>query len=93
MFRVPVNLLIVPEHLFADSGGADEPGLARVIEQRCIAPPTERVLVLIFACLQQQPARGKVFGDPRVGFFHEFACPRFYFRYKRSIWGHQLHQG
>ena len=52
--RHPVDFLIVPHEVVAHRGHPDEPGLARIVDERCAAAPAVRIVVLdLRGCKEQ----------------------------------------
>ena len=76
VLRHPVDPIVVGDELVFERGGLDVPRRARVVEQRRVAAPAERVGVLVDPLLQHQPAVGQILLDQRIGFLDEDAAPR-----------------
>ena len=71
--RIPVDLLVVGDHVAGVVRRADIPGLPGVIEQRRVASPAMRIAVRISFLLEEQAARLQVGSDLRIRDFEEFA--------------------
>ncbi len=57
VFRQPVDLLVVGEHLLFELRSLDEPASPRVLNQRIFfGSPTERIIVQILFLMPEQPA-------------------------------------
>ena len=54
-FRNPVDGMVVRHQLVAHLGHLDKPRLPRVIDERRVAPPAVRVVVLKFGRVKEQP--------------------------------------
>jgi len=74
--RHPVDRAVRGEQPVADGRHADEPRRARVVDQRRVAAPAERVVVLEALGLDEQPVLFEHFDDQRVGVLDEFSRPR-----------------
>ena len=72
----PVDLLIVRQQALLERRRLDVPGRARIVEQRRVAAPAERIGVLVDPLLEHQPALGELLLDQRVGVLDEDAAPR-----------------
>ena len=56
VLRQPVDAAVVLEHLLLEGGGADEPTLARILDQRVFfRPPTERIVVDVLLLVEERP--------------------------------------
>ena len=51
-FRDPVDLIVVADQVILHRCHLDEPGLSRIVDQRCVTAPAERVAVLEGRCLE-----------------------------------------
>ncbi|GBC76410.1 hypothetical protein HRbin07_00611 [bacterium HR07] len=71
MLRVPVNVLVVLDDLLLFRRRLDEIGVARIVEQRGLAAPAERVLVFISPRFIQQSTLLQVLYNHRVGVLDE----------------------
>ena len=72
----PVDGVVVADQIFANRGHLDKPGFSRVIDQRGVAAPAERVAVLKLRRGEQQPPRFQVIQNQRIGVFDKHAGPR-----------------
>ncbi len=63
----PLDRLVARDEPLLDLGGADEPRLARVVQERGLAAPAVRVVVLVALALDQEPALLQLAGDLLVG--------------------------
>ena len=60
----PVDLLVVGQHLVFELRRADEPALARILDQRIFfGPPAERILVQVLLLMIEQPAMPQLARD------------------------------
>ena len=56
MLRLPLDLLVVLQHLVDESSGLDEPGSTRVLDQRILTRPrTEGIVVAIHFLMKERP--------------------------------------
>ena len=56
MLRLPLDLLVVLQHLVDESSGLDEPGSTRVLDQRVLTRPrTEGIIVAIHFLVKERP--------------------------------------
>ena len=85
----PVDGVIVAHEVVAHRRHADEPRFTRVIEQRRIAAPAERVIVLEFRRVKQQAAGVEVLEHLGIRFFHKQTGKR-RFRRHAALAVHQL---
>ena len=54
VLRQPVDAAVVGQHLLLEGRGADEPALARILDQRVFfGPPTERIVVNVLLLVEQ----------------------------------------
>ena len=72
--RDPVDLLVVRDKVILDGCHADEPGLARIVNERCSASPAVRIIMLELRSCSEKPALLKILEDLGVcahrAFFH-----------------------
>ena len=88
----PVDGLVVGQQLIAQRGHADEPGGARVIDQRRVAAPAEGVIVRVGLLFHQKAAAFQIGDDHGIGLFHEHARPGGFLGHA-ALGVHQLHEG
>ena len=88
----PVDGLVVGQQAVAQLGHADEPGGARVIDQRRVAAPAEGVIVRVGLLFHQKAAAFQIGDDHGIGLFHEHARPGG-FPGHAALGVHQLHEG
>ena len=90
-FGYPVDGVVVADQVLAYGGHFNKPRLARVVNQRGVAPPAERIIVLKFRRVEQLAARVQIGQHQRVGLFDKHARKRCV---RRQITGavHQLHK-
>ena len=55
--RDPVDGVVVGDQVIPYRCHLDEPGLTRIVDQRCVASPAVRVAVLEFRCIIEKPSR------------------------------------
>ena len=69
--RNPVDRLIIAHKLISDRRHFDKPGFARIIDQRRITAPAERIIMLKFRRVKQLTFLVEILQDFRVCFFHK----------------------
>ena len=67
MLRVPVDLLVVCQQIALAVGGSDKPATAGVVEERLVAAPTERVVVVVSVAVEETPTVFEISNDLAVG--------------------------
>ena len=55
--RNPVDGIVICDQVVSDSGHLDEPGLARIVDQRCVASPAVGVAVFKLRRVKEQSSR------------------------------------
>ena len=70
MFRHPVDFLIEANHLVAELGHPDKPGAHRLVNQRRVGAPAERIRVRILLFFDQQTVLFQPLHNRLVGFKH-----------------------
>ena len=67
VLRQPIDFGVVGQHLVAEPRRADEPALARILDERVLLrPPAERIVVQILFLMEEQPAALQVADDVLV---------------------------
>ena len=73
--RNPVYGVVVADQVVLHSGHLDEPGLARIVDQRSVASPAVRVAVLKFRSGEEKASLVQIFQNHRICFLAENAGP------------------
>ena len=78
VLRQPIDLGVVREHLVLELGRADEPALARILNERILfGPPAEWIVVEVLFLVKQQPALLQIADDVLVAIFDPAAATVF----------------
>jgi hypothetical protein len=67
MLRMPVDLLVMRQQIALAVGGPDKPAAAGVVEERLVAAPTERVVVVVSVTMEEPPVLLETSNDRAVG--------------------------
>ena len=91
VLREPVDRVVVGDEAVAHLGHADEPGLARVVDQRGLAAPAVRIVMLELRRGEELALGVEVFQHLGVGVLHEKACIRRFCGHE-ALGVHELHE-
>ena len=90
ILRVPRDCIIVAKQGVLHCSRPNEPRSPGIIEERCIASPTERIRVAVLLAPVKASAVHQMFYDQRIGFLDMHALPIRYFLSEPSFLIHQL---
>ena len=73
-FRNPVDGIVVADQILLHCGHLNKPGFPGIIDQRCIASPAVRIIMLKFRCVKQLAFLFQIHKDQRICLLHKDAC-------------------
>ena len=81
VFRNPIDGIIVADQIILYCCHFDEPGLAGIVDQRCVAAPAVRIVVLKFRSVKKLALFIKINKYKGICFLYEYTCIRGFFRH------------